>query len=244
MGTDTLFNSVDVAELYARHRGYVDERFMDELATELGHPGSRVCDVGAGTGAPADALALRGLNVVAVEPAAAMVAEGRRIHPRVRFVQADGERLPFPDASHDAAQLLYVLHHVDDPEEVLREAGRVVRRRGRVVVVSGNEECPRHRFFSAYFPSLVPDLPGAAEICTYARAAGLEILETRSTEHRVYPHTAIDDGYIAMVRGEMFASLRTLDPEAFAEGLDRLRRDEGVPIPPSEAVLVLLERPS
>ena len=44
---------------------------------------------------------------------------------------ADVRTLPFDDGHFDAAMIVDVLHHTDDPEAVLREAARVAR----VVVV-------------------------------------------------------------------------------------------------------------
>ena len=44
----------------------------------------------------------------------------------------DGRRIPFDDNSFDAALLIDVLHHADDPCSLLRECGRVSR--GCVIV--------------------------------------------------------------------------------------------------------------
>jgi SAM-dependent methyltransferase len=50
-----------------------------------------------------------------------------------RFALFDGRILPFHDKSFDVAFLIFVLHHADDPSELLREASRVARR--AVIVV-------------------------------------------------------------------------------------------------------------
>ena len=50
-------------------------------------------DIGAGTGRDAAALATKGFEVIAVEPSAAMRAEGARLHPDTR-VQWIDDRLP------------------------------------------------------------------------------------------------------------------------------------------------------
>jgi SAM-dependent methyltransferase len=55
-----------------------------------------------------------------------------------RFVRFDGFRLPFRDGAFDVAFLVFVLHHADDPGELLREASRVASQ--AVVVI---EDTPR-----------------------------------------------------------------------------------------------------
>lgn len=40
----------------------------------------------------------------------------------------NGKDMPYPDEAYDTALLLTVLHHIRDPEPVLREAARVARR--------------------------------------------------------------------------------------------------------------------
>ncbi len=56
----------------------------------------------------------------------------------------DGRHVPFPDNSFDTALLMLTLHHCDDPEQVLREAGRVARR--RVVVTESVYRTPPGRW--------------------------------------------------------------------------------------------------
>ena len=51
------------------------------------------------------------------------------------FVRAVGEYLPFPDASFDAALSFWSLNHVDQPERVLQEVGRVLKPEGRFLIV-------------------------------------------------------------------------------------------------------------
>jgi SAM-dependent methyltransferase len=41
--------------------------------------------------------------------------------------QYDGKTLPFPDASMDVVLLIDVVHHAEDPVELLKECGRVAK---------------------------------------------------------------------------------------------------------------------
>jgi SAM-dependent methyltransferase len=55
--------------------------------------------------------------------------DGRR---HVTYVRGDAHHLDFPDATFDLAYTRYVLEHVADPRQVLREMRRVTRSGGRV----------------------------------------------------------------------------------------------------------------
>jgi demethylmenaquinone methyltransferase / 2-methoxy-6-polyprenyl-1,4-benzoquinol methylase len=97
-------------------------------------PGERVLDIAAGTGTSSAAIARTGAEVVALDFSAGMIAEGRRKHPDLEFVEADAERLPFDDATFDAVTISFGLRNVANPQTALAEMYRVLKPGGRVVI--------------------------------------------------------------------------------------------------------------
>ena len=97
-------------------------------------PGDTVLDVATGTGAVAAELVRRlGCSVVGIDQSPEMLVEARRRVPeQVQLVEADAERLPFPDASFAALTFTYLLRYVDDPAATLQELARTVRPGGTV----------------------------------------------------------------------------------------------------------------
>lgn len=93
-------------------------------------------DIGAGTGHSTRWLAAHGHEVTAVEPSPAMRHEGvrRTAGLSIRWCAAHAEWLPFADASFDGAVLFTTLEFVHQPVHALREARRVVRPTGWIVV--------------------------------------------------------------------------------------------------------------
>jgi SAM-dependent methyltransferase len=75
-----------VAEAYDRLRPRYPAAMFDELARMTGiGPGSRVLEIGAGTGIATRDLARRKYDITAIEPGLAMAAIARSHLPRVRF---------------------------------------------------------------------------------------------------------------------------------------------------------------
>lgn len=94
--------------------------------------GTRVLDVGTGTGAVALAALERGARVVGVDAAGGMVrtALGRGVDARVAVLP----ELPFADGEFDAVLANFVLNHVGRPRAALAEVRRVLRPGGRAAV--------------------------------------------------------------------------------------------------------------
>ena len=102
-------------------------RFLEVAA------GARVLEVGSGLGilAAEVASAANGVRVVGVEKSPEQIAAAVRV-PCVTYVRGDARHLNFPDGSFDLVYARYLLEHVADPEQVLREMRRVTRPGGRV----------------------------------------------------------------------------------------------------------------
>ena len=105
------------------------EAALDSIET----PPKRALDLGTGTGRAAFILAMRypGAEVVGADLAAEMLAEARGRTPpeladRVRFEEADAERLPYPDASFDLVTLANMIPFFDELARVTAPGGALV----------------------------------------------------------------------------------------------------------------------
>ena len=103
-------------------------------------PGQPILDLGCGAGHAGFAAAAAGAAVTAVDTSERML-ETTRLLAQERALEgylavwADVGTLPFPPASFDGAVSRYSAHHWPDVAAAMREAARVVRPGGRVVVI-------------------------------------------------------------------------------------------------------------
>ena len=103
-------------------------------------PPAKIIDVATGTGAQAYELAKLGVDVTGVDLSPEMLAQAKKKldkSHRLRFLHADGTKLPFTDNEFDGASISLGLH--DMPYEiglaVLSEMKRVVKMGGLILVV-------------------------------------------------------------------------------------------------------------
>jgi ubiquinone/menaquinone biosynthesis C-methylase UbiE len=133
--TRWVFNRM--ADVYDARPAY-PPALIDALA-ELPTRGRRVGDLGAGIGHVALPLAERGFEVVAIEPAQAMLerlrTEARERRMKVRAVHAAAEALPLDDASLDLVVVADALHFLD-AELMAKEIARVLAPKGALAVVT------------------------------------------------------------------------------------------------------------
>jgi len=122
--------------------GWVTADELDSFAEWLGlERGSRLLDVGCGSGGPAMRLAeTTGTSVAGIDrldegvTTATRLAQERGLAERSEFVKADaGSRLPFADQSFGAVISIDVMCHLPERLEILREWHRVTTPGARIL---------------------------------------------------------------------------------------------------------------
>ena len=210
-----------------------DERIVARIIQHLElQPGSRILDIGAGTGSYSFALADSGFEITALEPSTLMASQASD-HPRVSWVTASAESLPFESGSFDAAILILCIHHFSDFERALTEVQRVVGG-GSILLFTYDPSAIEDPWLFDYFPvfrteirKAFPSTDRIASSFDSGRSVSIhpfplpaDLKDSFAGAAWKYPERYLDQGF-----RDGTSAFRQLDPEIGQSCLDRLRGD-------------------
>jgi 2-polyprenyl-3-methyl-5-hydroxy-6-metoxy-1,4-benzoquinol methylase len=140
---------VYILGMFSFIREIVEWDTMGLSASERG----RLLDVGCGNGEFLNRMMLLGWDVTGVElddRAARFARKEYGLDVRTSSLEA----CEFDDRSFDVVVMSHLIEHVYDPIAVLREAWRVLRPGGKVVIVTPNTKSLGHRIFMSHWRGL------------------------------------------------------------------------------------------
>ncbi len=125
--------------------------------------GTRLLDVGCGPGLAAQLASRRGAHVAGLDAAEASLEVARERTPSGDFRAGEMEDLPWADNTFDVVTGFNAFQYAADVVNALREARRVARPGGRVVMAvwGRQEDCETAAMVTALSKFLPPPPPGA-----------------------------------------------------------------------------------
>jgi demethylmenaquinone methyltransferase/2-methoxy-6-polyprenyl-1,4-benzoquinol methylase len=139
--------------------------------------GMKILDIAAGTGSSSKPLVDKGADVIALDFSEGMLAAGRKRHKNIKFQQGDALKLPFDENTFDVTTISFGLRNTSDTSAALKEALRVTKKSGRIVVCEFSH--PTNKVFRfIYLKYLMRALPVIAKKISKNPAAYIYLAES------------------------------------------------------------------
>jgi demethylmenaquinone methyltransferase/2-methoxy-6-polyprenyl-1,4-benzoquinol methylase len=139
--------------------------------------GMKILDIAAGTGSSSKPLVDKGADVIALDFSEGMLAAGRKRHKNIKFQQGDALKLPFDENTFDVTTISFGLRNTSDTSAALKEALRVTKKSGRIVVCEFSH--PTNKVFRfVYLKYLMRALPVIAKKISKNPAAYIYLAES------------------------------------------------------------------
>jgi len=105
----------------------------------LVNDGDKVLDVGCGSGDLIDSInQLADMNAYGIDISPQMITECKRKYQDIKFSVSNGETIDFDDNYFDVVVICCVLHHLNNPQNFFKEAHRILKPNGKLIVAEPN----------------------------------------------------------------------------------------------------------
>lgn len=170
------------------------ERWMTLISEKIGsRQRVELLDLGCGTGRFSIPMATRlGYSVTGVDNSEEMLEEARNKEggDRVEWNTQDATCLSYPNGSFDVVFMSHLLHHLDEPLDVVRECCRILRPRGVILNRYGPMEDirddPEHTFFPESIEIDEARTPTIKEVEGWFGDAGFNDVSTEAMMQQTY----------------------------------------------------------
>ena len=190
-------------------------------------------EVGCGTGHWLAELAGRVRTRVGIEPSAAMLAKAVGASSKALLIRGRAEAIPLASSSADRLFCINAVHHFTDHQAFAREARRILKVGGRVMIVgldphTGSDRWWIYDFFPSALEADRQRYPSTRTIRALLEGAGFVDVSTSLAQHlpASVPYArAVERGYLERAST---SQLMVISDAAYASGMQRISAEQPV----------------
>ncbi len=203
---------------------------LELLLNFVGNTSNRILEVGCGTGHWLKELEQHSHSTTGLDPAIEMLRTAGQKQSLTKLVRGKAETLPFYNSSFDRLFCINAFHHFTDQKAFIKEARRIVRPGGGVLIIGLDPHTGLDRWWIyEYFPQVIEldqqRYPPTEIIRKLLVSAGFTKCETIETLHwpiELNARSALGSGRLAKTTT---SQLTILTDAEYETGINKLIRD-------------------
>lgn len=184
-------------------------------------------DLGCGTGRFSIPIAkMLSYSVIGGDISKDMLCKAREKDGKsqVEWILQDAASLPYNEESLDAVFMSHLLHHVDDPFQVIRECYRILKPEGLIInrygAIENIRDDPEHVFFSGTLEIDEARIPSIEQVEEWFILAGFNEVSSQTILQQTY--TSADE-ILEKASLKSTSVLTLISKSSFQQGLNTLR---------------------
>jgi ubiquinone/menaquinone biosynthesis C-methylase UbiE len=218
-------NYTDISKTYDNYRSYPESLIKKIITLGRVSQGTRVLDLGCGTGNVASQLGkIIKVDVIGIDASFPMLEVARDKSLEIVCADIDNQQLPFRDGSFDTIIGAYIVHQIKNLNFMLSECYRVLHRGVLVLLTSSHKQIEnQHPIIKKFFPSYIdidkgrfPDIHRLYEL--------LNSLGFRDIQHGevTVENIPIDYEYLQKVKNKYVSTYHLIPQSEFDDGIAQL----------------------
>lgn len=132
------FNELSEHKMFPAEIAPNDFQLLEVLDFLKPLKGKSILDVGCAKGRFVKTLQERGANVAGIDPTEKFIEVAQKNVKNALFKIGSATDIPFPDRTFDGVLCLEVIEHIPDTELAIREMIRVLKPRGKIIIIDKN----------------------------------------------------------------------------------------------------------
>lgn len=127
----------------AARKGSLDTKHIGmKILKGLANTVNSILDLGCGEGTRLNYLFSENKKIIGIDISEKALELAKRRYPKIKFIQADLEKIPLEDNGFELIYSAYVLEHLEKPAKVISEAIRITAKDGFLVLIAPNYGAP------------------------------------------------------------------------------------------------------